>query len=102
MKAPHKLVPSLLLFAACAHCGSSSDPVRDASADADLALDGSAGGEKDAASGDAASDAASATLDARSDDAASQGEAGSPDAAAPLPAHTYVYVGGYSDSDPFR
>lgn len=99
MMAPHQLAPCLLLFAACAHCGSStSEPNGDAAAG--NPLDGTTGGEGDAATGDAASSDAGAS-DARSEDSASGSDAESP-ASAPLPAHTYVYVGGYSDNDPFR
>jgi 6-phosphogluconolactonase len=102
MSARLKLLPLVALFTACAHCGSSSDGngAADAAGDAsvvplDAALDATA---PDAGPADATPDVVSP------EDAGLEGltEASTVDAAIAMPAHTYVYVGGYSDDDPFR
>jgi 6-phosphogluconolactonase len=124
MRSPKSIWLAPLLFGclACAHCsdsGAGKEEPSDASAsdaaspsdaklqDAPSASDasdvgrdagssdaGSAGG-LDAGMSDAGRDAGANTSDASARDAQA-------DAAPSVPAHTFVYVGGYSDSDPLR
>jgi 6-phosphogluconolactonase len=78
-----------------ADAGSDAADVRDAGATLDA-------GPGDAGPGDAspARDAASAA-DARGEEAGAANDGGT-EAATGAPAHTFVYVGGYSDTDPLR
>ncbi|HEX6244016.1 MAG TPA: beta-propeller fold lactonase family protein [Polyangiales bacterium] len=112
------LSPLLLGSLACAHCG---DAARKDRTNVDAALTDAASAERDAAPGERD---ASARADAQAQDAGASGmdgsvdggsdaalepsvnDSGLPDAsgdgAMPPPAHTFVYVGGYSNSDPLR
>lgn len=118
---PNKLVLIAPLLLSCLACGESAthqdEPRSDASLGSDASTSGDASATSDATTPrEAGSDAGSpsndsgstsGTLDAGaaqdggSADAGSSSDA-STDAQKPLPAHTFVYVGGYSDSDPLR
>lgn len=112
------LSPMLFGCLACAHCGDAPHKEGDGGANArdtgaPTAPDASgdeadAGQEADARAPELTSDAASsdagvdgANRDAATD-AAAPDAAKDADAAMPSPAHTFVYVGGYSSSDPLR